>query len=497
MMPLDVPWLEVAVLLPLAGCFWVRRLRDPDMARRHSLVIAGLALACTLAAHVQFDMSTKNVSHVRWNVLAWIGGETPFAIDTLNAPLLPLACLLYLLTFLGTLRTKWRRFSFPGALASFAILLATLSCRQPWIIIGLLAAGIIPPFIELAVQRKSTRVYVVHMGFFVVLLVAGQVLVAVSHGSTDLTVVASVLIMMAILVRAGIAPAHCWMSMLFEQCSFGTALLFVTPMVGAYAAVRLVLPIASESVLHGTAVLSLVTALYAAGMALVQREARRFFCFLFLSHSSLVFVGLATATPIGLTGALCVWLSVGLSLTGFGLTLRSIEARAGRLSLDVYHGLHGHIPTLSSLFLLTGLASIGFPGTIGFVGAELLVEGAVQVSPLVGIAIVVAAALNGLAVLHAYFRLFAGTPHVASINLQVRLPERIAVLALSALLLGGGLYPQPGVTSRHNAALELMDQRNKLIYAAGSVRDAVSRNGTEPSKNLESIDLGRRAPKMQ
>jgi NADH-quinone oxidoreductase subunit M len=463
MIAFHLPWLELAVVLPLVAGFWVRRLRDPDEARRQSLIVCGLALLCTLAALGDVGRIPNVSSHGLWEIFARIFNGSPFAIDALNAPLLPLAALLYLLTVLGTLRTKWRRFSFPGLLASEAILLATLSCRQPWILVGLLAAGTIPPWIELQVRRKPTRVYSVHMLLFVVLLVAGQALLSLGGGSPQLSVVATALLMAAVLVRGGIVPAHCWMTDLFEHASFGTALLFVTPMVGAYAAVRLVLPIAPDWTLHGIAILSLVTAVYAAAMALVQREARRFFCYLFLSHSSLVFVGLETATPIGLTGALCVWLSVGLSLAGFGLTLRSIEARAGRLSLDVFHGLHGHIPMLAGLFLLTGLASIGFPGTVGFVGAELLVEGAVQVSPLVGIAIVIAAALNGLAVLHAYFRIFAGSRHVASIDLRTRLPERIAVLALTALLLGGGLYPQPGVSGRYDAAAQLVKQRNERL----------------------------------
>jgi NADH-quinone oxidoreductase subunit M len=458
-----LPWLELAVLLPLVGCFWVRRVRDPDIARRHSLIISSLALLCTLGALGDLGRISNVPSHGQWEIFAHLSNALPFAIDALNAPLLPLAALLFVLTVLGTLRTKWRRFSFPGLLAAEAILLATLSCKQPWLLVGLLAAGTIPPWVELHAHGKPTRVYSVHMLLFVGLLVAGQALLSLDGASARHSVVASALLMAAVLVRGGIVPAHCWMTDLFEHASFGTALLFVTPMVGAYAAVRLVLPIAPDWTLHSIAILSLVTALYAAGMALVQREARRFFCYLFLSHSSLVFVGLETATPVGLTGALCVWLSVGLSLAGFGLTLRSIEARAGRLSLDVFHGLHGHIPTLASLFLLTGLASIGFPGTVGFVGAELLVEGAVQVSPLVGVAIVVAAALNGLAVLQAYFRIFAGSRHVASIDLRTRLPEQVAVLALTALLLGGGLYPQPGVSGRYNAATQLVEQRNERL----------------------------------
>jgi NADH-quinone oxidoreductase subunit M len=274
--------------------------------------------------------------------------------------------------------------------------------------------------------------------------------------------VAIAMLIAAVLVRSGSVPVHCWMTDLFEKASFGMALLYVTPMAGAYAAVRLVLPVAPDWALRTIAIVSLTTAVYSAGMALVQREARRFFCYLFLSHSSLVLVGLEVATPIGLTGGLCVWISVVMSLAGFGLTLRALEARTGRLSLADYHGLQEHMPGLAAFFLLTGLASIGFPGTVGFIGAELLVQGAVGVYPYVGTLVVLAAALNSIAVLHAYFRLFAGTEHTASISLKARLSERIAVLTLSALILGGGLVPQPGVSSRYHAASEIISRRQPL-----------------------------------
>jgi len=267
------------------------------------------------------------------------------------------------------------------------------------------------------------------------------------------------LLTLAVVLRSGIVPLHCWMTDLFEKSSFGTALLFVAPMTGVYAVMRLLLPIATDWALQSIAIVSITTAIYAGGMALVQHEARRFFCYLFLSHSSLVLVGLELATPIGLTGALCVWLSVGLAQGGFGLTLRSVEARVGRISMDEYHGLYEQMPTLAAFFLLTGLASIGFPGMVGFIGAELLVEGAVGVHPFIGIAVVVAAALNSIAILHAYFRIFTGRRHLASFSLQARPSEKIAVLVLAALIIGGGLYPQWGVDSRYHAAIELIRHR--------------------------------------
>jgi NADH-quinone oxidoreductase subunit M len=455
---LRFPWLSLCVLFPVVGAFWVRTTRDPDQARRRSLVASGLALACALAAWLEFGLRRPVEAHDP----ALLGGllhQDLLVVDDLSAPKLPLAALIYFLTNLATLRTKVREFSFVRSLGSEAILLATLACKLPWGVVALLAAGTVPPYLELRDGRKPWRVYVVHMTLFVGLLCLGQWLLGARDPASGPSALAVVLLATAVLLRNGVVPVHCWMTDLFEHATFGTALLFVTPMVGVYGVTRLVLPLAPSWVLQAISLASLATAVYAAGMAIVQREARRFFCYLFLSHSSLVLVGLETATPVGLTGALCLWLSVALSLTGFGLTMRCVEFRAGRISLSRFHGLYQHVPMLATLFLTTGLASIGFPGTAGFVGLELLVDATVRVDPLVGATVIVVAALNGLAVMHAYFRIFAGRPHPASIDLSIRPAERVSVLVLTALILGGGLYPQPGITTRYHAAAGLAQAR--------------------------------------
>src|SRR5262249_31541816 len=177
-------------------------------------------------------------------------------------------------------------------------------------------------------------------------------------------------LMAAILVRCGTVPAHCWLTDWFEHASLGIALLNVIPLGGVYAAVRLVLPIGPGWVLRSIGLVSIATAVYAAGMATVQRETRRFFAYLFLSQSSLVLVGMELHTEMSMCGSLCIWYSVILSLGGFGMTLRALEARFGRLALTDYHGLYEHSPTLAVFFLLTGLASVGFPGTVGFIAND-------------------------------------------------------------------------------------------------------------------------------
>jgi NADH-quinone oxidoreductase subunit M len=268
---------------------------------------------------------------------------------------------------------------------------------------------------------------------------------------------------LAILLRCGIAPFHCWLTDLFEHATFGAALLQTLPFVGAYAAARLLIPLAPTAALQITATLALVMAIYAAGMALVQTEARRLFCYLYLSQSALVLVGLMSLSPIGVTGALCLWLAVALALAGFGLTLRALEARHGRLSLVGYHGMYEHTPALAVCFLLSGVASVGFPGTFGFLGSELLIDGAVQAFPFAGLAVILAAALNGIAVMQAYFKIFTGVRFQSPVSLSVGPREWVVVTTLATLIFAGGIVPQAGATSRYRAATELLEQRAALL----------------------------------
>ena len=457
-------WVELSIAVPLLGAVCVSRLRDPNAAYRWCLGFTGVALACALlawAAHV-------TGAAPRWNLFPR-EARALFAADEFSAPLVPLVALLHFLTALATARTKMARFSFAWMLVGEGVRLAAFACVDPWLLIGLLSAATVPPLFELKDRKRPTNVYVLHMGAFVALLVAGW---AVAANVPDLRWLGGGLLLGAVLVRSGTIPFHLWVADLVENGTFGNSLLYVAPLTGAYLAVRLVLPVAPGWVLTGLGVVSLVTAVYAAGMAIVQTDARRFFAYLFLSHASLILVGMEIVgmdrhAVVGLTGALALWVSVVLSLGGLGLTLRALEARLGRLSLTEYRGLYEHSPALAVCFLLTGLASVGFPGTMGFVASEMLLTGVVEASTVVGVAMIFAAALNGIAILRAYLLLFTGRRHTSAVSLAITARERFAVLTLAALILLGGLLPQPHIESRFKAAEKILRDRTAAQPADG------------------------------
>jgi NADH-quinone oxidoreductase subunit M len=458
----DLPWLEASIAVMLVGALCVSQVRHPVRAYGWGRAFTGAACACAVLACLSFYLGGPRGS-AAGGPQERLFGRQVFELDAVNAPLLPAVALLHFLTALATARTKMRRFSFSWSLAAGAIRLATFSCTDPGVLVSLLVADTIPPYVELLNRGSPTRVYVLHMVLFVGLLTGGWALLRAAGGGAAPPAGAGALLLAAVLIRCGTVPAHCWVTDWFEHASFGIALLAVVPLAGVYAGVRLVLPVAPDWALRGAAVASLVTAVYAAAMATVQREVRRFFAYLFLSHASLVLAGLELHSDISLTGALCLWFSVIISLGGFGLTLRALESRFGWLSLAEYRGLYEHTPALAVCFLLTGLASVGFPGTLGFISTELLVDGVVNVNLYAGLCVIAAAALNGIAVVRAYFLLFTGARHVSTVSLGIGLRERAAVLTLAALILGGGLFPQPGVATRQKAAEEILDGRRKRL----------------------------------
>lgn len=454
---LELPWLEAALLVALVGAPAVSRLRNPNRAFGWGAALMSAVFACTFVAWLAFYLGSSDGAGR--GLQERLFGRPVLELDELSAPLVPAVALLHLLTVLATPRTKMRRFSVAWSLTAVALRLATFACKEFDLLIGLLAAGVVPAYVELLNNGKPTRVYLLHAGLYLALLGVGWYGWHSVEGETGPPAWATAALAAAVLVRCGVVPAHCWVTDWFEHASFGNALLLMAPLTGVYAAVRLVLPVAPDWLLHGLGLIALTSAVYASGMALVQRDVRRFFAYLFLSHAALVLVGLDLPNVVGLTGALALWFSVILSLGGFGLVLRALEARLGRLSLAGYRGLYEHSPTLAACFLLTGLAGVGFPGTLGFVCADLLVDGALLANPAIGLAVIATAALNGIAVVRVYLLLFTGARHTSAVSLEMTARERVVVLLLAALILGGGLSPQPGVSSRQRAAEEILTDR--------------------------------------
>ncbi len=257
---LPLPWLELAVAIAIVGSVVVSRIREPYHAWQLYIFVSGTVFVCASFAWLCFYLYGDRAGESP-SVQPWLFGRTVFAPDELTAPLLPLLSLIYFLTGMVTSRSRMQRNAFAGSLAAEALRLLTFSTvvspdfpGSGWILIGLLAANTIPPYFDLVSHGKSARVFLIHMGLFVALLVVGWALVEYSRAeagdSGPLPWWAVLPLLVAVLLRCGIFPMHAWVVDLFENAGFGHALLFVLPLSGVLIAIRLIIPIAPDWSAH-------------------------------------------------------------------------------------------------------------------------------------------------------------------------------------------------------------------------------------------------------
>jgi NADH-quinone oxidoreductase subunit M len=392
---------------------------------------------------------------VHTSALSWIpGGEAVIRIDALSDVLLPFAAGLWLLTVAVTPRAALDRAGLRRTALATLITLGSFLSESAVVLLVLWAASVWTFLSALTdpAHQYQRRVVAAYLGFSALLFAAGvALLVGPGLGNTTMETTGMWLIVIAALIRKGIVPFHAWVPEVFDHGRLGPAILFSAPQVGAYVTVVLIVPRASPEMLRVIALLALGTAVYGAALALVQTSARRACGYLFMSQSALVMAGLDCTSVNALAGGLLVWLSAGLAFAGLARCVLVLEARRGRLDLTTYHGGYERMPVLAISFLAMGLACTGFPGTLGFVGQELLVDGAVEAFPVMGFAVVMASALTGLAVLRMYFSLFCGRSDARDHSgLQFRLKRREAwiFVALVVVLVGFGVAPRPLVDSR-------------------------------------------------
>ena len=453
------PWCAGLVAFPalVIGASYLRL--DVERLRRLAVILAVAMLVWAIV--IPLSPSLRNASIL--SPQTWIpGGGDIVRIDTFSSVLLPFAAAMWLLTVAVTPRaTLDRRALRRTALvtlltvASFltenALVLLVLSVASVWTFLSAIADPSHP------VQRRAVAVY---LCLSTLLFAVGVMLLLVHRFEAA----AMWLIVAAALIRKGIFPFHAWLPEVFDHGRLGPAILFNAPQVGAYITVVLIVPRASPEMLRVIALLALGTAVYGAALALVQTSARRACGYLFMSQSALVMAGLDCTSVTALAGGLLVWLSAGLGFAGLARCVLVLEARRGRLDLTKYHGGYERMPVLAISFLAMGLACTGFPGTLGFVAQELLVDGAVLVFPTMGYAVVIASALTGLAVLRMYFSLFCGRPESPmhrSLQFGLRAREAWTFVALVAALIGLGLAPRSLVDSRLDAGNEILRQRQE------------------------------------
>lgn len=467
-----IPWLTVLGVFPLSVALLSLSGWDARRQRRGAMALMIASILLSLLPIVARAQGYHGTFADATDPGVLLRGSPWFRVDELSLFLLPFANFLWFVVVLATPRAAISASMLRRGALSTCLTLCTFMSRDPLPLAVFWTLSVLTLLWDARDSQKQRvfRLASRYLGLATLSFALGCLLLhSELQAGRPASTTSCALIMIGVLVRKGIVPLHSWLPELFQHGKINAAVLFSAPQGAAYAAMVLLLPYAPAQLLTLVGVLALLTAIYGALAALTQVNARRAVGYLFVSQSALVLVGVDSTNVEGLTGSLCLWLSSGIAFAGLTLTVWVLEARRGELPLNRLHGGYDRMPLLASTFLLLGLACVGFPGSLGFVGNELLLDGAVSAHPYLGFAVVATAALTGIGVLRMYFSLFCGTAP-GEVNLRFGLREKCVFYTLFVVLVLTGLSPGTIVKPQSRAAQAGLSQRLSYRQLPGRER---------------------------
>ncbi|NIU78649.1 MAG: hypothetical protein GWN71_35395, partial [Gammaproteobacteria bacterium] len=186
-------------------------------------------------------------------------------------------------------------------------------------------------------------------------------------------------------------------------------------------------------------------------------------------------LGIFALTLQGLQGAMIVMLSHGVSTGAMFLLLGMLYERRHTRTIADFGGLAAAMPAFGTVFMITALASIGLPGTSGFVGEFLALLGTFQTHPIVALI-----ATTGV-IFAAYYMLpmvqriwFNALDRPENENLPDLSRRELAVLLpMVAVMLWMGVYPKPFLDRTESSVeviLENVERNRGPAFGQAEVR---------------------------
>jgi NADH-quinone oxidoreductase subunit M len=279
---------------------------------------------------------------------------------------------------------------------------------------------------------------------------------------------------LAFAIKVPMFPLHTWLpDAHVEAPTPGSVVLAAVLLkMGTYGFVRFLLPLFPAAAQHPTVVavmltLGVVGIVYAAWVAAVQPDAKKLIAYTSVAHMGFVVLGVFALTVNGLQGGLVVMISHGISTGALFLLIGMLYERRHSRLIEDFGGLGRVAPWFATAFVITALASIGLPGTSGFVGEFLALLGAFETHPwlaFVATTGVIFAAYYMLPMVQRVFFNRLETPENRKV--EDLSPRELVILSpLLALMIWIGVHPTP-ILDRMGPSVNAVLERVQSVESA-------------------------------
>ncbi|MFL5081012.1 MAG: NADH-quinone oxidoreductase subunit M, partial [Microvirga sp.] len=249
-------------------------------------------------------------------------------------------------------------------------------------------------------------------------------------------------------VKMPMWPVHTWLpDAHVEAPTAGSVILAAILLkMGGYGFIRFSIPMfpdASAAFAPLVYALSIVAIVYTSLVALAQEDMKKLIAYSSVAHMGFVTMGLFTLTPQGIQGAMFQMISHGLVSGALFLCVGVIYDRMHTREIAAYGGLVNRMPLYAVALLVFTLANVGLPGTSGFVGEFLALQGAFRANPWVAFFATTGVILSAPYMLWLYSRVMYGPLEKPALKGIADLDRReIALLApLVVLVIWYGVLP--------------------------------------------------------
>jgi NADH-quinone oxidoreductase subunit M len=461
----DFPILSVMLLVPLlaaVACLLV----EAKAARQIALVATLIDLALGIILWVNYDIGGPQWQFQE-NVPLFAGFSWALGIDGIALMLIMLSVFLMPICILASAAIEKRVGEYMAAfLLMETLMIGVFAAQDLFLFYIMFEAGLIPMYLIIGIWGGADRIYASYKFFLYTLIGSVLMLIAMlwmvnEAGTTDIPTLMEynfapevqtwlwLAFFASFAVKMPMWPVHTWLPDAHVQApTAGSVILAgVLLKMGGYGFIRFSLPMfpeASAQFAWLVFALSMVAVVYTSLVALVQQDMKKLIAYSSVAHMAIVTVGLFAFNPQGLEGAMVVMLSHGLVSGALFLCVGVIYDRLHTREIDRYGGLSINMPYYALFFMLFTMASIGLPGTSGFVGEFLSLAGIYQVSSWVALVCTTGIILGAAYMLYLYRRVAFGEQKNADAAAMPDLDRRewFLMAPIAAVVLWMGVYPE-------------------------------------------------------
>jgi NADH-quinone oxidoreductase subunit M len=263
----------------------------------------------------------------------------------------------------------------------------------------------------------------------------------------------------AFAIKAPLVPFHTWLPDAGSEAPVGGSILLVGVLdkVGTFGFIRYCLPLfpdASKTFAPTILILSVIGILYAAFLAMGQRDMKRLVAYTSVAHFGFIGIGIFAFTSQGGTGAVLYMVNHGLSTGALFMVVGFLIVRGKSRLVADYGGTAKVTPRLGGVFLLAGLSALALPGMSTFVSEFLVLVGTFTRHKGLAVLATTGIILAALYVLLLYQRTMQGTMSAKVTKFSdLSARELLAIGPLIGLIIVLGVYPKP-LTDMINPAVK-------------------------------------------